>query len=221
MRFLRTFCCGLCLLILSMSSSTVGAKNLLAKLMQRTSLFPSSSSSPFDTNLIELLNTNSEDELTSIYTSIVTKSPPRIVKPSQLSGCWQVADTVDNVKQPNWRKYSNVLGRLSAKKNRNFQYFSESGTSFNNLSEYLGSNFYASTKGSYEVAEGGSLVEATVSKICVNVLGFSFEFNVDGKGMIKVMYIDQFKRVLENEDGAKVMQIRVPVPEAYEAVLSD
>lgn len=196
--------------------------NLLAKFLKRT---PPSVAPSFNYDLINMLDSNDEAQLSDVYSSInVVKTGS--VSGKELSGCWQVADfdlEKDTRDQPNWRKYSNVLGKLSSlfpnfPAPRNFQYFSEEGNTFNNLSEYLGPSCYVMTEGTYKTT-GTPQVVAYVTTVCVYIFGLSLRINVDGKGLINVKYIDRFKRVLENEDGARVLQIKIPVPAEYRTVL--
>ena len=100
---------------------------------------------------------------------------------SKLSGCWQVIET--GSKEPSWKKYSDFLGRLGNKSNRNFQFFSENSNSFVNLSEYTGNKFYAYTNGSYEVIDKKrGILAASVSSIFIVFFFLRFRINVNGKG---------------------------------------
>lgn len=174
-------------------------------------------------NLVSLLNNGEYNELSELYRSITSKSAK--IKSSigidkGILGCWQVADGVKTGDEPNWKKYSKVLSKFSnsnGQKNRNFQYFGKDGA-FTNLSEYVGPSCYAFTKGTYQVTSK-STVAASVDEICIKLFKFDFSFkDINGKGTVNIVYIDPLKRVLENEDGARVMQIKVDVPVEYLSV---
>lgn len=115
------------------------------------------------------------------FLSTITRSQYASVDISKIVGCWQVIETGN--KDPSWKKYSNILGKLSNKTNRNFQYFSRKSNSFVNLSEYLGSSFYAYTNGHYEIVnKQKGVLAASVLSICIVFFFLRFQVNVNGKG---------------------------------------
>ena len=71
-----------------------------------------------------------------------------------------------------------------------------------NLSEYVGSNFFAYTEGTYKVsASDRRKIVASVDSVILVALGYKVRLNVTGSGLVNVLYSDGIKRVLQSEEG--------------------
>lgn len=176
--------------------------------------------------LEELLITNDRAALDKLLFSTLTlidkPAISRLTVANNVVGCWQVG-AVNGL--PSWQKYSKVLTILKPKnvQNRNFQFFSSNG-SFSNVAEYFGPDFFAFTEGTFsiepakQVADSSSRLKLTaaVNRIVLSCFGNSFSVNVSGKGVVTVLYGDASKRVVESEQGAQALQIRVPFPREFE-----
>jgi hypothetical protein len=169
---------------------------------------------------------NLEDALASIKDDgmlercIRDKLPITKGSRNDVVGCWQVVDTVG---EPAWQKYAKVLSVGS--RNRNFQIFSGDENTqdnrFVNVSEYIGEAVHAVAIGTYKESsergkDGSLMLEATVSRIELNAWGVRVGFNVDGKGLVNLMFAEGDLRVLRNEDSAFAVQRRQPAsPQIY------
>lgn len=176
--------------------------------------------------LVELLLTNdipALDKLLSNTLTLIDKpATSRLSIQNNVVGCWQVG-AVNGL--PSWQKYSKILTLLKPKniRNRNFQFFSSNG-SFSNVSEYFGPDFFAFTEGTFSTSpakqDAGSSsrlkLNAAVNRIVITIFGASISVNVSGQGLVTVLYGDASKRVVESEQGAQALQIRVPFPREYD-----
>ena len=160
----------------------------------------------------------------------------------KLSGCFQVVETFSGAEinsssgstanirsqKPSWTKYSNFLGTMRQQSNRNYQMFREDGH-FLNLSEYLGPSFFAVASGTYQWCGPTSpySFDAYVNEVSVyfNFFGWTkppaLRLPVKGKGTIKGLYIQEYKRLrlIESEEESVALQWRVDVPPEYMALL--
>jgi hypothetical protein len=157
--------------------------------------------------------------------------------PNKLKGSWQVITTITGPKgTPQWSKYSTFVTAITKSlfkenyNNKNFQIFDEykskPESSFINLSEYYGKNFYATASGYCLLRDNKEndnfpiYYNAYVNNITINLLGkYRLTFPVEGKGQIKILYSDDDIRIVENEDGAKAIQKKVPTPADYYSLL--
>jgi len=176
--------------------------------------------------LAQLLLTNDQKALDKLLldtiSSINEPAASRLSITNNVIGCWQVG-AING--RPSWQNYAKILTVLKPKKtqNRNFQFFSSNG-SFSNVSEYFGSDFFAFTEGTFSLQEDSQRIgspsclklNATVNRIVLTILGTSFTVNVSGRGVVTVLYGDAVKRVVESEQGAQALQIKVPFPREYD-----
>jgi len=162
----------------------------------------------------------------SIVTSLA-RDTNRPVSKEAVSGCWRVVETRG---EPEWTKYSGVIFRLlkaigvrEGESNNNYQIFSSSPSkrTFVNLSEYLGSSFYATASGDYQILSD-SEIKAMVDRISIHFdfgregSKLSWNISVKGEGLVSVLHLDDKLRVFTNEDGASVLQEKVALPASYQ-----
>ena len=182
--------------------------------------------------LIEASNSNSDRSRSSsnenrgdplILLSVLEESSlNRRNSKRDLSGCLQVLSTSIGAKEPAWTQYSKLLGALSQSRNRNFQFFSKGNDKFMNLSEYVGSTFFATASGTYKQI-GKLEFAAKVNRIDLHFWKgkFKLRFSVDGEGVVKLIFDDNDIRVLVNEDAAYAAQKYVKAPKEYMAMLRE
>ncbi len=135
----------------------------------------------------------------------------------KIIGCWQVVET--GARKPTWQRYSDRL--QIGQKNRSFQIFSKAGATFNNLSEYLGSNIFVYTDGTYKtIDKANGIIAASVTSINIVFFSLSLRFKVNGTGTIRIKYLDNTNRVFESEEGALVLQTKVDLPSEYKRFIT-
>lgn len=170
---------------------------------------------------------------------------PRITKRNDgptLVGTWQVATTIPGPKGPPiWVKYSKSIAQVTApilgskiSANRNFQIFDETKqgiTEFINLSEYVGTSVFATAGGRCsQILENDEQCQDSFSLFDAQVADISFYLrsptesplvlNINGSGSFKVLYTDDELRIVENEDKARAVQRKVPLPTEYQDIVS-
>lgn len=130
-------------------------------------------------------------------------------------------------KKPKWKQYSDIITKLTNNNsNKNYQIFNSNSSSFLNLSEYAGSNLFATASGTYSKLDnrGTSKFLATVTEISIYLHFLNqyrkFSFNVNGNGIINIIYQDSEFRIVQNEQQARAFQRKVPIPICYKKLLS-
>jgi len=147
-----------------------------------------------------------------------------IIKDEYIKGCYE-SKTIGINNIPEWKKYSNIITKLipnNNNNNKNYQIFSSSSNRFINLSEYNNQNFFATAIGTYKKSENSKFI-ANVTEICIyfNLLKKlnKIIINVNGNGIINIIYEGLSYRIVENEVGAKALQKKVLIPSFYKELL--
>ena len=148
-----------------------------------------------------------------------------IIKDEYIKGCYE-SKTIGINNIPEWKKYSNIITKLipnnNNNNNKNYQIFSSSSNRFINLSEYYNQNFFATAIGTYKKSENSKFI-ANVTEICIyfNLLKKlnKIIINVNGNGIINIIYEDNNYRIVENEFGAKALQKKVLISSFYKELL--
>ena len=164
-----------------------------------------------------LLNNIVNDK--SLFAAASSSQRKKRLSLNNVVGCWQVGAIKG---QPSWQKYSKLLTILKPEniQNRNFQFFSINGN-FSNLSEYWGTDVFAYTEGTFspilsrESNAPNLKLKASVNRIVLSIFGLSIRIKVSGSGIVNVLYADEEKRVVESEEGAQVLQVKVSFPQEY------
>lgn len=141
-----------------------------------------------------------------------------------ITGCFESVPYGNN--KPNWKQYSDIITKLTNNNsNKNYQIFN-SNSSFLNLSEYNGENMFATASGTYSKLDNSSTPKflATVTEISIYLHFLNqyrkFSFNVNGNGIINIIYQDSEFRIIQNEQQARAFQRKVTIPICYKKLLS-
>lgn len=141
-----------------------------------------------------------------------------------ITGCFESVPYGN--KKPKWKQYSDIITKLTNNNsNKNYQIFN-SNSSFLNLSEYSGSNLFATASGTYSKLDNSSTPKflATVTEISIYLHFLNqyrkFSFNVNGNGIINIIYQDSEFRIIKNEQQASAFQRKVTIPVNYKNLLS-
>jgi len=170
----------------------------------------------------DLYNTNNIDK--SIENDIENLvNSYRKTKNKFRTGCFESKPVVTQGNVPEWTKYSNFITKFTNNSsNRNYQIFKSNSRVFYNLSEYNGNKFFATASGSLTGNNDNLL--ATVTEITIYVMLFQkyrkISFNVNGKGIINIIFESDQYRIVQNEKKAMAFQKKVPIPNEYKVLLN-